>query len=117
MLRLLADENLNQAIVRGVLRQNPLLDLARVQDVGLNGMDDPAILEWAANDGRLVLTHDANTMPGFAFDRVRQNQPMPGIFIVSQQASLAVTIADILLVAHYTEAADWNGHVTYLPLT
>ncbi len=36
MLRLLADENFNNQIVRGILRQRPEIDIVRVQDVGLS---------------------------------------------------------------------------------
>jgi hypothetical protein len=45
MLRLLADENLNNAILRGLRLRNPDLDIVRVQDVGLSGAEDPAVLE------------------------------------------------------------------------
>ena len=53
MIKFLADENLNNQIVRGVLRQNPDIDIVRVQDVGLKGADDPDVLSWAAQDGRV----------------------------------------------------------------
>lgn len=71
MLLLVADENFNNDIVRGLLRKKPDLDIVRVQEVGLRGADDPAILEWAANEGRVVLTHDAATMTYYAYERVR----------------------------------------------
>ena len=48
MLRLLSDENFNGDIVRGLLLRQPTLNLQRGQDLGLEGADDPAILEWAA---------------------------------------------------------------------
>ena len=92
MLRLLADENLNHDLIRGVLRRMPSLDLVRVQDVGLREVDDPSVLEWAARERRIILTHDVNTMPAFGFDRIRRNQAMPGILVVSQQAALAAVI-------------------------
>jgi hypothetical protein len=44
MLRLVADENCNNDIVRGLLRRRPDLDLVRVQDIGLHGAEDPAVL-------------------------------------------------------------------------
>ena len=47
-IRFLADENLNNDIVRGLLRRKTDLDIVRVQDVGLSGTDDPTVLEWAA---------------------------------------------------------------------
>ncbi|NEO15598.1 MULTISPECIES: DUF5615 family PIN-like protein [unclassified Moorena] len=56
MARFLADENFNNQIVRGVLRQSPDIDIVRVQDVDLSGADDPTVLAWAAQEGRMVLT-------------------------------------------------------------
>ena len=48
MLFLAADENFNNDIVRGLLRRKPDLDIGRIQDEGLSGADDQAVLEWAA---------------------------------------------------------------------
>ena len=45
------------------------VDIVRVQDVGLAGSPDPAILAWAASEGRVLLTHDRETVPGFAYDQ------------------------------------------------
>ena len=36
MVRFLADENFNNQIVQGILRQNPDIDIVRVQDVALS---------------------------------------------------------------------------------
>jgi hypothetical protein len=52
-VRLLVDENFNGAILRGLIRRLPNLDIVRVQDVGLMHTDDPVILERAANEGRI----------------------------------------------------------------
>lgn len=70
-VRLLADENFNRVIVTGILRLAPDTDIARVQDVGLRTMDDPTILDWAAQEGRVVLSHDAATMPDDAIPTPR----------------------------------------------
>ena len=70
MIRLLADENFSASIVRGLVRRVPELDMVRVQDVGLTGADDPAVLAWAAQDGRVLLTHDVRTVTAFAWERV-----------------------------------------------
>jgi predicted nuclease of predicted toxin-antitoxin system len=66
MLRLLADENLNANIVRGLLRRLPTLDIVRTQDVGLTGADDPTVLAWAAGDRRVLVTHDVQTVTRYA---------------------------------------------------
>jgi predicted nuclease of predicted toxin-antitoxin system len=71
---LLVDENFDQRILRGLKLRLPSLDYAGVQDIGLRGADDPVLLEWAANAGRIVLTHDVNTVTKFAIERVRNLQ-------------------------------------------
>jgi predicted nuclease of predicted toxin-antitoxin system len=62
-VRFVADENFNRRIVTGLLPRIEDLDLVRVQDVGLAGGDDPTVLGWAAEHGRVLLTHDAATIP------------------------------------------------------
>jgi len=61
MLRLLADENLNAHIVRGLLRRLAGLDLVTVQSLGMVGADDPAVLAEAAEQGRILVTQDGQT--------------------------------------------------------
>jgi len=116
MLLLVSDENFNNDIVRGLLRRNPDLDIVRVQDVGLRGEEDPVILEWAANEGRVVLTHDAATMAQFAYERVKAGLSMPGVIEVADDLSTRQVIEDILLLAEVSETREWEGQVIYLPL-
>ncbi len=116
MLPMLADENFNNDIVRGVRRRCADADIVRVQDVHLGGADDPTILEWAAQHQRVLLTHDVSTMTRFAYDRVRLGKPMPGIFEVSRKVSLATAIEEIVLLAECSVLGEWEGQVRYLPL-
>jgi len=60
------------------------LDIVRVQDAELSGADDPTLLQWAADEGRIVLTHDVSTMTKYAYERVEAGQPMPGVFEVAK---------------------------------
>src|SRR6266702_3192035 len=117
MLRLLVDENVNHDLVRGVLRHRPDLDLVRARDVGLNQTDDREILAWAAQEQRVLLTHDVNTMTRFAIERIERGDPMAGVFIIHQEgAALSAIIDDVLLIAEYTETSDWANQIHYLPL-
>lgn len=70
MFRLLADENFDENIVRGLRRRLPEVDVVRVQSVGLKGADDPTVLEWAATEGRVLVTHDVRTVTRYAWERV-----------------------------------------------
>src|SRR5437762_10205378 len=116
MLRLLAGESFNSDIVRGVRRRNSAVDIVRVQDEGLSGVEDPAVLEWAAHAGRVLLTHDVSTMTRYAYDRVREGKPMPGVFEVSRKTPIGNIIDDILLIADASLPQEWEGQVRYLPL-
>src|SRR3954447_19455757 len=109
MAAFLADEDFNNDIVRGLRRRNPAIDLVRVQDVGLSGGDDPTVLEWAAQAGRLVVTHDVNTMSHHAYERVRDGNPMPGVIEVGRHVPMSVAIDDLLLIGEGSLPA--NGKV------
>ncbi len=111
MLPLLADENFNNEIVRGMRRRNLDIDLLRVQDVGLSGADDPTVLEWAAEHGRVLLTHDVSTMTQFAYDRVDAGQRMPGVFEVSRAVPIGTAIEELLLIAECSVEGEWEGQV------
>jgi hypothetical protein len=115
-VKLLADENFRGAIVRGLLRRRPDLDLVRVPDVGLTEADDPAVLAWAADEGRIVLTHDAATLIGFAYARLAAGLAMPGIIEVRQDLPIGLVIDDVLLLVDASLEGEWEGRVVYLPL-
>ena len=116
MARFLADENFNNQIFRGVLRQSPNIDIVRVQDVDLSGADDPAVLAWAAQEGRIVLTHDVATMTTFAYQRIQAGLSMPGLFEVSRRVPVGLAIEEIILVAECSLEGEWEGQVRFLPL-
>ncbi len=102
MLRLVSDENFNGDIVRGLFRRHAELDLVCVQDVGLRQTPDPDILEWAASQGRVLLSHDVSTVPPAAYQRVGDGKAMPGekkgsgSFIVAHSISGRVAGAEAL---------------------
>jgi hypothetical protein len=62
-VRFLADANLDQDIVAGILRREPDVDFELPQGVIPEGMTDPDVLAVAASLGRILVTHDVRTMP------------------------------------------------------
>jgi len=116
MIGLGFDENFNNDVIRGLLRRRPQLDLARVQDAGQRGRDDPAVLAWAAAEGRVLVSHDVTTLTAFAYARVKGSQPMPGLIEAGPDVPLATVIEDLLLIAECSEPGEWEGRVIYLPL-
>jgi hypothetical protein len=116
MLRLVSDENFNGAIVRGLLRRHSELDLVRVQDMGLMQTPDPDILEWAASQGRVLLSHDVSTVPPAAYQRVGSGKPMPGVFIVPDRMPIGQAIDEVLFLSLEVDPGEWKDQVLYLPL-
>ncbi len=116
MLRLAADENFDNGILRGLRQRRPDLNVVRVQVIGLSGTDDPKILAWAPQEGRVLLTHDVQTIPRNAFERVRVGQLMPGIFALAADTPIGQAIEDLLLLAEGSLEGEWDGQVLYLPL-
>jgi hypothetical protein len=116
VLRLATDENFDNRILRGLWRRNPDLDIVRVQDTALYAADDPSVLDWAAREGRVLITHDVKTITRFALDRVVAGQPMPGVFEVSDSMPLGQAVEELLLLAECSLEGEWEGQIRYLPL-
>src|SRR5262249_35143495 len=112
----LTDEDLDGRLTSALLARLPGLDLVRVQDVGLMHTPDPHILAWAAASDRIVLTHDRNTMTGFAAMRLRAGQPMPGLFVVDRHASSGRTLNDLEVLAAASAMHEWRNHIIFVPL-
>ena len=81
-LSFVADHNFTEVILAGVRRRDKSVDILRVRQIGMQQTPDPEILEWAAQNGRVVLSHDVNTMESYAYDRIIAGLPMPGVFLV-----------------------------------
>jgi hypothetical protein len=118
MILLLTDENFNHRILRGLLRDDIELeiDIIRIQDTEVYQADDPTILEWAADEGRVVITHDVNTMTKHAYDRIKDGKTMLGLIIVPKNLDIGDAIAEIKFLIGATEPEEFENQVIYLPL-
>ena len=88
MPRLAADHNFDARIVAGLMRRKPDLEIVRIRDRGLSSAPDAIVLEWAAEEGRILLTHDRATLLGLAYERVARGEQMSGIIAVGEQCPI-----------------------------
>ena len=116
MLRLLADQNLDGDIVRGLLRSIPDLDVMTAYQADLSEALDRELLGWAADHERVVLTHDRRTMVDHAANRVRTGLRMCGIIVVPLRLPLRQAIDEIGLIAQCSLEAEWENRIQFLPL-
>jgi predicted nuclease of predicted toxin-antitoxin system len=115
-LRYLLDENCNARIFRGLLRRAPQLNILTIHEAGLRGDLDAAILEFAAMEQRVVVSHDVRTMPVHAKARLLATKPMSGLILISQDYPVGQAIDDLVLIAEVSTVEEWQGKIIFLPL-
>lgn len=117
MLRVASDENFDARIVQGLKARLPGLDLVSVEQAGLRAATDPEVLDWAANEGRALLTHDERTMPRFVYARVDAGRPTSGVVLVPDRLAIGRAVADLWLLIQALEPGEMSRRVVVrLPL-
>jgi len=114
--RFLADNDLTEAIPCGLMRREPSIEFRRLRELGMASRSDAQVLEYAAAEGLVIVSHDVNTMTGQASSRIGAGLPMPGVFLVHQGDPVGAVIEDLLLVWAASEAEEWANRLVFLPL-
>jgi len=83
-VRYQADANLNQAIVTGILRREPTINFQTAFVAGFEDVKDPEVLAMAAQQGRILVSHDRKTMPSEFATFIASNQSS-GVIIISRK--------------------------------
>ena len=116
MLRLLIDHDLDQDILRGLLRRVPDVDVVTAFEIGMSESSDPDLLAWAAEVGRVLVTHDRRTIPAHAAARLAAGEDIAGVIIVSRQMPMGSAIDELEIVVSCSEAEEWHNLVRHIPL-
>lgn len=115
-MRIAADENFNGKVLRGLQQRLPDIHVIRIQDKALYGATDPDVLAWCAQDKRILLTHDVETLVNDAYECVRQGLPMPGVIRVSTTVTIGEAIDDLELLIGAGEPDDFTNQVKHVPI-
>jgi hypothetical protein len=115
-MRFAADENFNGTLLKQLRQRFPHLDIVRVQDTAMYQASDPALLEWAANEDRIILTHDVQTLVGYAYERVEQGLPMLGVLLIPEKLDIGEALADLELAIGAGNPNDFRDQVTFIPM-
>ena len=115
-VRFLADEDVRAGIIQGLRSREPAIDILDVKTAGLRGMKDTELLELAAQQGRIMISHDRETMTRYFRERLDSAKLTAGLFVVSQQQGAIREIIDSLLLVWAASAAEeWQDRIVYLP--
>ena len=94
MIRFMADADLNAAIVRGCRRREPSMDFLAASDTNLTAVPDPAVLALAAEHGRILVSHDFQTMPHHFAVFLQAHGSTPDLILVPQHLAIGEAIGD-----------------------
>jgi predicted nuclease of predicted toxin-antitoxin system len=114
-IKFLADENLRRAIVLGVRRREPSASFVEAFEIGAAGKGDIALLRIAAEEGRILVSHDLKTMPRH-FHHFIAGQASPGVILIPQTLALSTAIEDLVTISLVSEAEEWVNQILFLPL-
>ena len=114
-VRFLADEDLDSDIIDGLRSREPAIDILDVKTAGLRRASDPALLDLAAKQDRILVTHDRRTMTYYAGKRLAAGRLIAGVFIVPQRSAIGDILESLLLVWTASQAEEWRNQIVYLP--
>jgi hypothetical protein len=113
-IRFQADADLHLPIVTGVKRIEPTIDFNTARQTGLFGLDDQSVLALAAQENRILVSHDVTTMPE-NFAHFIEARTSPGVILITQQMSYRDAIEGLLYLYYETEAEHWQNLISFLP--
>ena len=105
-IRFLADADLNQAIVNAVRLREPAIDFKTANEAGLEGLRDSAVLETAAREDRILVSHDTSTMPFHFATRIASGLKSPGALLAFQSAAVGDIVESILTI--WSASHEWE---------
>jgi hypothetical protein len=114
--RFQADNDLRASIRLGVLRHEPSIDFQSARAARLDGIPDPEVLRLASTQGRVLISHDENSMAAHFRDFLTGGNHSPGLLMAPQRASTSSVIESILLIWIASESEEWRDLIVWLPL-
>ena len=114
-IRFQADADLNERIVSGALRRAPEIDFRTATSAGIRGLHDSDVLEVAARENRILVSHDWKTMP-YHFGKFVAARFSPGVLIAPRNLGVGKTIEELVAIWSDSEAEEYFNSIRRLPL-
>lgn len=113
-IQLYMDEHVPSAITAGLRRRG--VDVLTAQEDGMEGTDDPDLLDRALRLGRVVFSRDDDFLREAA-RRQSLGQAFAGVIYAHQlRVSVSQCITDLELIALAAEPGEFVNRVQFLPL-
>ncbi len=115
------DENARGPLWKAIQIHNQggiyLIDAVRVgdrPDLPLQATD-PEILAWAEKAGRILLTYDESSMPGYWIDHLQAGRHSPGVLLIRARVSLPEVVENLVMLAYASDPSEWLDRLEYFP--
>jgi hypothetical protein len=79
------------------------------------GTADPDLLLWSEREGRVLVTLDEHTIPGYLAAHLQQGHHSPGVFFLKTRYTLAQLAFELVLAAYVYDPADVADQVRFVP--
>lgn len=73
------------------------------------------MLAFAAEQNRILVTHDFQTMPRHFGEFLMRRQSSPGVFLVNLHAAIGDVIDDLVLIWAASDAEEWESRIVKVP--
>lgn len=120
-LPFLIDENMRRRLASAITRHNQrgllIIDFVQVgdsDDLPL-GTPDRDILEWAASEGRVLVSSDRATLVAELTRRLAAGGTSPGIFLLRPGHTLAEVVEFLALSAHASLPNELRDRAVFIP--
>jgi hypothetical protein len=111
-----ADNDLNKLIVAATFRREPAIDFRTAQSAQLDYLDDGTVIQRAASEGRILVTHDKRTLPKHFASFLAKGNASPGVLLViPQDVPLRIVVDTLVLIWADDRPSDWENAVTVVP--
>ena len=114
-IRFQADNDLKFGIVKAVRRREPSIDSVSAYEAALERVPDPELLDRAAAEGRVLVSHDQRTMLDHFRDHLSSGKSSPGLLIVSQGAAISDVVEPLVYMWVLSDPAELRNQAYYLP--
>ena len=113
-IRFQADADLHRGLIIGALRRAPEIDFQSAQSIPLAGLADALVLELAAQGGRVLVSHDVNTMEGH-FREFTRTRKSPGLVLIPQRTGIGLAVESLLMIWEFVDSAEIENRVCLVP--
>jgi hypothetical protein len=115
-IRFQADNDLNNLIVAATFRREPALDFQSALAAHLDYLDDETVLQRAASEDRILVTHDKRTLPKHFASFLGKGNSSPGVLLaIPQDVPLRPVVDTLILIWVDDRPETWQNAITVIP--